>query len=403
MPPAYDPRNPDIIADPYPALRALQDNDPAHWSEALGGRVLTRYADVRHALTDKHFSADRMRPYFAHQPPTARAEVSHLERYLTPWSVFNDPPLHTKLRGIMGRAFNRRFESMPPEIERLVSGLLDDLQEREQADVIAAFAYPLPASVILVMLGTPLDEIEELREWSDELATFVGSGMMSGNKPRRAEIGIKHMADYFKRLIAERRNRARDDMLSDLMEADEDGRKLSDDELVAAAILMLFAGHETTTNLIGNGLYELIRHPEQMQTLRDAPELAASAVEEVLRYQGPSGAMTRIVVADTEMHGATLKRGERVFAMIHAANRDPRRFAEPERFDVARHPNPAITFGAGIHFCLGAPLARLEGELALPALLERFTDFELIDEAPEWSDSLVLRGLRRLNLRLTPA
>ena len=403
MPPAYDPRDPGIIADPYPALRALQDDDPAHWSDALGGWVLTRYADVRRALVDKRFSADRMRPYFAHQAAARRAELPHLARYLTLWAVFNDPPLHTRLRGVMGRAFNRRLESMRPEVERLVSDLLDDLRERGEADVIAAFAYPLPASVIMVMLGAPRDEIEAVRWWSDELATFVGSAMMSGDKPRRAEAGIERMAGYFQHLIAQRRRRPRDDMLSELMAADEDGRRLTDDELVAAAILMLFAGHETTANLIGNGLYELIRHPRQMRALRDAPALAPSAVAEVLRYQGPTAAMTRIAGTDMALHDAAVKRGERVFAMIHAANRDPRHFADPERFDVTRHPNPAIAFGAGIHFCLGAPLARLEGEIALPALLARFADFEPIDRTPDWSDSLVLRGLRSLRVRLTPA
>ena len=403
MPAAYDPRDPDIIADPYPALRALQDEDPAHWSEALGGWVLTRYADVRRALVDKRLSADRMRPYFAHQARAGRPGLPHLERYLTPWAVFNDPPLHTRLRGVMACAFNRRLPAMRPRVERLVAELLDDLEGRGQADVIAAFAYPLPASAIMVMLGAPREEIGEVRLWSDELATFVGSAMMSADKPERADEGIGRMADYFERLIAERRRRPREDMLSDLMAADAQGRRLADDELVAAAILMLFAGHETTTNLIGNGLYELIRHPRQMRAMRDAPGLAACAVAEVLRYQGPTAAMTRILGADMEMHGAAMRRGERVFAMIHAANRDPRQFAEPGRFDVRRRPNPAITFGAGIHFCLGAPLARLEGEIALPALLARFADFELLDDKPAWSDSLVLRGLRRLEVRLTPA
>ena len=399
----YNPRDPAVIADPYPVFRTLQENDPAHWSESLGGWVLTRYADVRHALTDKRFSADRLRPYFQHQAPDIRAETRNLERYLTPWSVFNDPPLHTKLRAIMNRGFALRFEAMRPKIEQLVERMLGNLEGKDEADIIADFAYPLPASVIMVMLGTSLDEIDEVREWSDEIAVFVGSGLLSGDKARRAEAGITAMSDYFRRMIDERRRAPSEDMLSDLMQPGESGERLTEEELIAAAILVLFAGHETTTNLIGNGLLELIHHPDQMAALRDDVSLAETAVEEVLRYQGPSGAMTRVVAVDTTLHGAELARGDRVFAMVNAANRDPRRFADPERFDVTRHPNPAITFGAGIHFCLGAPLARLEGEIALPVLLREFASFELLDETEDWSDSLVLRGLTTLNVSLTRA
>ena len=397
----YQPRDPAVIADPYPIFLDLQDSDPAHWSDSLGGWVLTRYADVREALTDKGFSAHRFRPYFEHQPPAARAEIGQLERYLTPWSVFNDPPLHTKLRAVMNRAFALRFAAMRPHIETLVDQFLDGLQDKVEVDIIADFAYPLRASVIMVMLGTPLDEIDRVREWSDEIAIFVGSGWLSADKARRADAGIAAMSDYFRRMIEARREAPTEDMLSDLMQPVDNGERLTEDELIAAAILVLFAGHETTTNLIGNGLLELIRHRDQMTLLRDEPALAATAVEEVLRYQGPSGAMTRVVAEATSMHGAELKPGQRVFAMVNAANRNPRRFVEPERFDLARHPNPAITFGAGLHFCLGAPLARLEAEIALPALLRRFSSFELVDRAPDRSDSLVLRGLRTLNVKFT--
>ena len=193
----YNPRDPAVIADPYPVFRTLQENDPAHWSESLGGWVLTRYADVRHALTDKRFSADRLRPYFQHQAPDIRAETRNLERYLTPWSVFNDPPLHTKLRAIMNRGFALRFEAMRPKIEQLVERMLGNLEGKDEADIIADFAYPLPASVIMVMLGTSLDEIDEVREWSDEIAVFVGSGLLSGDKARRAEAGITAMSGLF--------------------------------------------------------------------------------------------------------------------------------------------------------------------------------------------------------------
>jgi cytochrome P450 len=348
----------------------------------------------------RRFSSDRMRPFFEHLDPARRGTVAHLERYVTPWAVFKDPPVHTRVRTILNRTFIPRVEAMAPRIRTIVADLLAAAERRADIDVIADFAYPLPAAVIMTMMGTPLADIASMRVWSDALAEFIGSGLLAPDKYARADAATAAMADYFATMIAERRRTPRDDLLSDLIQPGDDGTRLEDDELVATAILMLFAGHETTTNLIANGLSELLRHPTELASLRAEPELAPSAVEEVLRYQGPTAAMTRIVRDDLELNGVRLRAGDRVYAMINAANRDPARFPDPDRFDIRRRSNPVLTFGAGIHLCVGAPLARLEAQIALPALLARFPALRALEPERDWHVSVVLRGLRRFRVAI---
>ncbi|MBM3509340.1 MAG: cytochrome P450 [Alphaproteobacteria bacterium] len=395
----FDPAAATAVVDPHPALHALRAQTPVAWSPTLGGWILTRYDDVRTVLMDyRRFSSDRMRPFFGHLDPARRATVAHLERYVTPWAVFNDPPVHTRVRTILNRTFIPRVEGMTPRIRAIVADLLAGLEGRADFDVIANFAYPLPAAVIMTMMGTPLADIASMRIWSDALAEFIGSGLLAPDKYARADAATAAMADYFAAMIAERRRAPRDDLLSDLMQPGDDGTRIADDELVATAILMLFAGHETTTNLVTNGLSELLRHPAQLALLRADAGLAPSTVEEVLRYQGPTAAMTRIVREDLELGGVPLRAGDRVYAMINAANRDPARFPDPDRFDIRRNPQGILTFGAGIHLCVGAPLARLEAQIALPALLARCPGLRALEPERDWHVSVVLRGLRRFRV-----
>jgi cytochrome P450 len=253
----------------------------------------------------------------------------------------------------------------------------------------------------MAMLGVPLADLDRFKLWSDDLALFVGSAQITAEKYARAERAAVEMGGYFRALAAERRREPREDLLSELVAAEAEGQQLSEDELVASAILLLFAGHETTTNLLGTGLLHLLRHPEALARLKADPALAESAVEEMLRYDGPIAAMTRVAAAPLTLGGRQIARGDRVFAMLNAANRDPGIFAEPERFDIARAPNRQIGFGYGIHFCLGAPLARLEGRIAFPRLLARLDDVALEDGPLVWSDSLVLRGLKSLPIRFS--
>src|SRR5712691_13156448 len=396
----FDPADPVINADPFPVFRRLRDEDPVHWSGALKAWIVTRYDDVRAIALDRELSADRLRPFFDILPSDEQRKLADLQRYLTLWAVFKDAPDHTRLRGLMNRAFTpRAVEALRPNIERIVDDLLDRIVARGEADFIADFAYPLPGSVIMDMLGVPRSDLEVMKVWSDDIALFVGIARTTPEKYARAQAGTREMAAYFRRLVAERRAAPKRDMISALIAAEEAAQHLTEDEIVATCILLLFAGHETTANLLGNGVLALLRHPEQLAKLRARPELAAGAVEECLRYDGPSGALARVVAVEHELGGRRLKPGERVYAWMNAANRDPRRFPDPDRFDIERTDNRHLTFGHGAHFCLGAPLARLEGQVAFPRVLARLDRLELAAERFEWIDSLVLRGVKQLPVR----
>lgn len=327
--------------------------------------------------------------------------MAELIRVLTLWMVFRDPPEHTRLRRLASRVFHARsIQALRPNVEALTAWLLGRLAGRERFDFIADFAGPLPALVIIDMLGAPREELERLKRLSDEMALFIGSARASEAKYDRAEAATREMAAFFRALIAERRAAPRDDLLSQLVQLEDHGERFSDDELVATCVLLLFAGHETTTHHLANGLLALTRFPGEMARLRRDPALAAAAVEELLRYDGPIGAQVRIVQEAQALHGKTLRPGERVFLMMNSANRDPRAYADPDRVDLARNGVAHLTFGFGAHLCLGFPLARLEGQIALPAVLARWREIEVDAPCLEWIDSLVLRGMKALPLRV---
>jgi cytochrome P450 len=402
----YDPRRPEHIADPFPIFARLRAEDPVHWSAILGGWVLTRYRDVRQVLNDPRFSADRITPFRDHLAPDARAGVAELLKTLGLWAVFNDPPAHTRRRGLLNKAFtSRAVVALQPMIERIVDHLIARAAARGEMDLIADFAYPLPASVIAGMIGVPIEDLDRFKTWSDEIAAFVGSALATPDKRERGERGVREMSAYFRAMVADHRRNPREDILSGLIAATDSGAMLSEDELVASCILLLFAGHETTTNLIGNGMLALLRHPGALAALRRDPSLAAAAVEEMLRYDGPTQAMTRIALEDMSLDegGATIRRGDRVFALLNAANRDPAVFPDPDLFDVARDDIRHLSFGFGIHFCLGAPLARLEGRIGVAALVRRLPELTLALDRPEWTDSFVLRGVKALPVRFRAA
>ena len=399
MPLEYNPGDPALVANPYAVLQQLQDDDPVHWSDALNGWVVTRYDDVRAALNDPRLSADRITPFLDHLPPDQRAAVAEVGAMLGRWAVFVDPPLHTRLRSLMNKAFTTSaLAALRPRIAAIVERLLDEFVASDDPDFIAGFAYPLPATVIAGMVGVPDSDLDLFKSWSDDLATFVGSAQATPDKRQRAERSATEMTAYFRTVIGHRRRHpVADQTIVDRMIAARDGGDaLSEAELVANCVLLLFAGHETTTNLFGNGLLALLRNRDQYALIEQDPTLAGAAIEEILRYDGPIGTTTRVALEDVAMGGRTIERGDRVFAMIHAANRDPRQFDEPHRFDIRRGENRHIVFGYGIHFCLGAPLARMEGEVGLAALVRKLRNVELLDPDPPWHDSLVLRGVSAL-------
>ncbi|MGA8006402.1 MAG: cytochrome P450 [Burkholderiales bacterium] len=397
----YRPDAPDFLANPFPLYARLQDEDPAHWNPRMKAWVLTRYDDVKRVCLDREISSDRLRPFFASLPGAEAGRIGDIIRYLSLWMVFRDPPEHTRLRRLTSKVFNvRSMHAMRERIGALCGWLLDEIGEREEFDFIRAFAGPLPALVIMDMLGVPRSDLARVRRMSDDMALFIGSSRGQPEKYDVAESATKEMAAFFRGLIASRRAEARDDLLTQLVHLEDEGDRLTEDELVATCILLLFAGHETTTNHIANGLLSLIRFPGEMRALRADAGLAPAAVEELLRYDGPSGAQVRIVSREHELYGKTLRPGERVFIMLNAANRDPRAYPDPHRLALRRDGVPHLTFGFGAHICLGFPLARLEGQLSLPAVLARWRKIELAPGRLEWIDSMVFRGMKAMPVKV---
>lgn len=397
----YRPDDPAFLADPFPLFRRMQDLDPCHWSPRLKAWMLTRYEDVRRVCLDREMSSDRLRPFFAALPPPEAQRIADIVRYLSLWMVFRDPPEHTRLRRLTSKVFHvKSMHAMRPRIEDLMRRLFEAIGARREFDFIGEFAGPLPALVIMDMLGVPPGELARVKRLSDDMALFIGSSRMAADKYGIAQAATREMAHYFRGMIADRRRQASADLLSELVHLEDEGERLSDDELVASCILLLFAGHETTTNHIANGLLALMRFPGQADKLRAEPALAAAAVEELLRYDGPNGAQVRIVQREQVLHGKTLKPGERVFILLNAANRDPRVYADPDRVEFGRDGPPHLAFGFGLHICLGFPLARLEGQLALPAALSRWRGLELAGARPEWLNSMVFRGMKSMPVRV---
>ena len=400
----FRPDAPAFLRDPFPFYQHLREEDPVHWSPRLKSWVLTRYDDVKAVFLDKEISSDRLRPYFATLPGAEAARIGEIIRYLTHWMVFRDPPEHTRLRRLTSKVFNlQSMNAMRPAAEELVQWLFERIGKRKQIDFVADFAGPLPALVIMAMLGVPREELAKVKRMSDDIALFIGSSRMPPDKYDIAEKATREMAAFFRELIQDRRKRAQQDLLSQLVNLEDNGDRLSEDELAATCILLLFAGHETTTNHIANGLLSLLRFPGELAELRADDDLAPRAIEELLRYDGPSGAQVRIVKVEQELRGKTLKPGDRVFLMLNAANRDPEAYDEPDRLVLGRGGVAHLTFGFGMHICLGFPLARMEGQVALPAVVRHWREIALaVPEARlEWLNSMVFRGMKSLPLNVS--
>lgn len=400
-PPIYEPTDPAVRRNPFPLYTRLQDEDPVHWSPSMRAWVLTRYDEVRQMMLSDTMSPDRLRPFYAQLQGERRELLSEVMRYMSLWMVFRDPPEHTRLRRLVGTVFNlKALEALDGAVLGVVDHLLDQLPTDRAIDWAHDVAMPLPAYVIMDMLKIPYAAYPELKEASDELRAFIGGARADGDRYARARDGAHRLANFFRALIAERRAEPGDDFVSRMIAARDDEGRLSEDELVATCMLVLFAGHETTTHLLGNALHALLDHPDQLQRLRDDPALIEPAVEEFLRYDGPSNAIARVVKTDHEIDGRLLKAGDRVFGFANAANRDPRAFTDPQGLDIGRTPNRHLTFGFGLHFCMGAPLARLEGKRCIGRLVERFSRIERAAGPIEWIDALAMRGVYNLPVRL---
>ncbi len=397
---------PAFLENPYPLYAQLRRTNPVFQvpvpaDVGAGIFVLTRHPDVQQVLRDgSSFSADRRRAD-AIQRNRARLSDEFLgEGGLLRSMLAMDPPDHTRVRGLVSKAFTpRRVAGLRPRIEAVANELLDAGLRDGGLDVIADLAAPLPAIVIAELLGVPAEDWPRFRGWASEMVAVGNSVLSSGPDAERLKRGLVPLQAYLREIIAERRRAPREDLISALVAAQEDRDALTDDELLGTSVLLLLAGHETTTNLIGNGTLALLQHPEELERLRREPDLLRSAVEEMLRFDSPVQGTVRVATRDVELGGVPVGKGALLVCAIGAANRDPEVFAEPDRFDVARKDNPHLSLGFGAHFCLGAPLARLEGEVAFRAILERFPTLTLAAERVQHRPNPILRGLLALPVR----
>jgi cytochrome P450 len=391
----FDPLSPEFIRNPYPIYRRLQDSDPMHRSP-LGFYVASRHADVSFVLRDKRFGKDyagRMTRRFG-----AQVLDEPVYRTMRNWMLQMDPPDHTRLRGLVAKAFTgRAVENMRPRIQEIVDKALDRVIPKGCMDLIADFAFPLPVTVICEMLGIPEEHREVFFHGARSSGRLLEPVPLSREELDQANAAALMSAQYFQGLFEMRRRAPAKDLITQLVQAEDEGDRLSNGELTANIILLFGAGHETTVNLIGNGLLALHRHPDQLQTLKERPSLTANAIEELLRYDSSVQVTARTALEEVTAGGVEVGKGETVLCLLGAANRDPSVYEDPDKLDIERENVRPMSFGGGIHFCLGAQLARIEAEIAIATLLRRLPGLRLDNASgPEWRPAFVLRGLSRL-------
>ncbi|MGH8905175.1 MAG: cytochrome P450 [Egibacteraceae bacterium] len=390
---------PEFRADPYPLYRQLREIAPLHRSSLDGLWYASRHEDCRQVLTHPRCGHQRDHARFLGLSEERAEQFSRSQRASL---IQQNPPEHTRLRGLVSRAFTRgRVQALGPRIVELVESMLDTMAQAGEADVMADLAYPLPVAVIGELVGVPAGEREAFRGLIAD-STAAAEVYASPEAVKAAERADAFMDTYFVDLVARRRAEPADDLLFGLIAAHDAGGRLSEEELVAMAVLLFLAGFATTSHLIGNGLLALLRHPAEFDRLWNDPSLAPSAVEEMLRWDPSIQATVRTTFEPIELGGQVIQTGETVITLLGAANRDPARFPDSERFDVGRADNPHLSFAAGIHHCLGASLARLEGQIVFSRFIERFRHVELADDDPPWTASSKIRGLDALPVRLQP-
>jgi hypothetical protein len=392
----------EALENPYPVYARLRNEAPVYFSPVLQCWLLTRYADVIAAFRDPRLSSRLTGAYGKQLPPEILASLEPLLNTLASWVIFTDKPEHTRLRGLINKAFTPRMtEQLRPRIQGLVDELLDAVEPAGRMDLITDLANPLPVIVIGEMMGLPREDRHLLKGWSDTLVGFLGAPLQTPEMFEEAVRGITSMEDYLRQVIAERRKRPGEDLISQLLAAEEQGGLLNEKEVLSTCSLVLFAGHETTTNLMGNAVNALLEHPDQLAVLQREPGAVASAIEEVLRFDSPVQRQIRLAGEDLEVGGQHISKGQVLVLVIGSANRDAAQFPEPDRLDVLRKENRHLTFGMGAHFCVGASLGRLEAQLALGTLLRRFPHLKRAEGTPERVINLSLRGFTSLPVQLS--
>ena len=392
---------PEMLEDPYPVYEELRRSDPIHWDETIGAWIVTRYDDVCAVLRDKRFSSDRVTPArtrFGEHP-----EFGPVFDILGKLMLQLDDPDHARIRKLVQTAFLRTaVERWNDRIKQRVDSLLDVAVANGSMEFMSGLAVPLPILVISEIMGIPEEDRERVKKWCDGFAIVAGNfyAHITDEQFEWGRRSIARFREYITERIAEIRDRPRDDLLSSLVIAEEQGDRLTPDELLANVILAINAGNETTTNLLGNGLAALLRHPDQFELLRGRPELAPSAIEEFLRYDSPVQFVGRIASREITLRGVPIGSGQLVITVLGAANRDPNRFPDPDRLDITRPENSHVAFGQGSHLCAGAHLARLEARIAFGTLLERYPAIELAEESTSHGPNFNFRGFKTLPLRL---
>ena len=392
----YHLYQPQVLANPYPLYDRLRSEDPVHWDRFLHAWVVTRYRDVVAVLRDLSAQCAPSPKRLAEMDLSSMCPIAAT---MIQQMLFMDPPAHTRLRALCAVAFTpRRVEALRSHIQDVVDRLLEPLLPAGRADLMADFANRLPAIVSAEMLGVPASDHEQLKSWSADFAEVLGNFQHNPDGLERVLRSLDEMSFYFRAAIRDQRTRKSSSLISALITAEVDGQRLSEEAVIANVILLMVGGQETTPNLIGNGMLSLLRNPDQLALLRANPTLMPSAIEELLRYEAPSQHTTRLAFEDIRLGGKLILKRQSVIAVMGAGNRDPDRFPNPNRLDIMRPDNRHLAFGAGGHFCFGAPLARLEGQIAFATVLRRMSEIALGTEDLVWRGNLGLRGLTALPL-----
>lgn len=392
--------DPTVLANPYPLFHRLRQEDPVHWDPFLHAWVVTRYKDVVTVL--HHYSAGRT-PTPEQLTAMGLEALSPIAQVMVKQMLFLDAPAHTRLRSLAAYAFTpARVEVLRAHIRDITNSLLDRVQGAGAMDIIADLAEPLPCIVTAEMLGVPVEDHQQLKLWSQDFAEMLGNFQHNAERAPRILKSVEEMTAYFRSAMRERRLRPRAGLINSLMNAEIQGDRLSEDEVIANCIVTMVGGQETTTNLIGNGVLSLLRHPDQLEKLLSNQELIPSAVEELLRYESPSQHTARLAPEDTTLGEKRIRKRQAVIAVMAAGNRDPERFPDPDRLDITRTDNRHLAFGWAAHFCFGAALARIEGQTAFELMLRRLPNWRLGPEPLVWRANLGLRGLTKLVIGFDP-
>lgn len=390
----------EVLQNPYPTYARLHEEGPLHYIDVDGKWAVWSvfsHAECSSIAKDPRCSAKRAQHLLLTLPVGSQSEFTELTRMLSLWLIFMDPPEHTRLRKLLNKGFSQAsVEALRPQIQAIVDRMLEPLRPGMEIDLLREFANPMPVRIISEMLGVPQELHDSFVSWSRAIALFRGSPDRTVEHARAAQAALVEMTNFFRKAVAERRRNKGEDLISLLIDIEEEGEVLTEEELYAQCIALLFAGHETTRNLIGNGMYTLLQHPQEAGELRDKPELIRTAVEEILRYESPVQFTARVLKEDIELCGQRIRKNWSLLCMLGAANRDPKQFKQPDQLNLSRLNNQHLAFSAGPHFCIGNQLARLEGQIAILTLVQRFPQMKLAGPRPEWASTFGLRGLNNL-------